>query len=251
MSGEHLRRTRVDLQYRKGVTMTALDWRTVFPRNERQIYEAAGFCEPQEFGRSPALLIIDVVVSFTGRANTDIFDSIKEYRTSCGAAGVEAVNRIAELLEAAREHGVPVVYTKGNVADKYHSGDSVKGTKPEEVSHIYGAPIVPTIEPRDTEYVVEKAKASAFFGTPLATYLHRSGIDTLLVCGTSTSGCVRASVVDAFSHGYRVFLVEECVFDRSPLSHAVNLFEMNAKYASVVHCDQALGYIESCQEALA
>jgi nicotinamidase-related amidase len=228
-----------------------LDWRTVFPERERQIYEAAGFCEPQEFGRSPAVLIIDVVASFAGPADTDIFDSIKEYRTSCGDAGVEAVKRIEGLLEAARAHGVLVVYTKGNVVDKYHSGDSVKGTKPEEISHLYGAPIVPAIAPRETEYVVEKAKASAFFGTPLATYLHRNEIDTLLVCGTSTSGCVRASVIDAFSHGYRVFLVEECVFDRSPLSHAVNLYEMNAKYASVLHYEQALGYVESCQGAIA
>jgi nicotinamidase-related amidase len=231
--------------------MAALDWRTVFPERERQIYEAAGFCEPEEFGSSPALLIIDVVASFAGPAEIDIFDSIKEYRTSCGDAGIEPVKRIAELLEAARERGVPIVYTKGNVVDKYHSGDSVKGTRPEEVSHIYGAPIVPAIAPRANEYVVEKAKASAFFGTPLATYLHRSGIDTLLVCGTSTSGCVRASVVDAFSHGYRVFLIEECVFDRSPLSQAVNLYEMNAKYASVVHHDHALAYIESCQAVVA
>jgi nicotinamidase-related amidase len=231
--------------------MSPPDWRTVFPEKERQIYEAAGFGEPQEFGRSPALLIIDVVGSFAGPANTDIFDSIKQYRTSCGDAGVEAIERIAGLLEAAREHGVPVVYTKGNVVDKYHSGDSVKGTKPEEVSHIYGAPIVGPIAPRETEYVVEKAKASAFFGTPLSTYLHRNGVDTLLVCGTSTSGCVRASVVDAFSHGYRVFIVEEGVFDRSPLSHAVNLYEMNAKYASVVPYDRVLGYVESYQGAVA
>ena len=132
------------------VIMASLDWRTVFPEKERQIYEAAGFCEPEEFGLSPALLIIDVVASFAGPADTDIFDSIKEYRTSCGDAGIEPVTRIAELLEAAREHGVPVIYTKGNVVDKYHSGDSVKGTKPDEISHIYGAPIVSAITPRAT-----------------------------------------------------------------------------------------------------
>ncbi len=231
--------------------MSPPNWRTVFPERERQIYEAAGFCEPQDFGRSPALLIIDVVASFAGSEDKDIFESIKEYRTSCGDAGVVAVSRIEGLLAAAREHGVPVVYTKGNVVDKYYSGDSVKGTKPDEVSHIYGAAIVGAIAPRETEYVVEKAKASAFFGTPLSTYLHRTGVDTLLVCGTSTSGCVRASVVDAFSHGYRVFLVEECVFDRSPLSHAVNLYEMNAKYASVVTYDRALDYVETCEVAVA
>ncbi len=223
--------------------MSEVHWRTVFPEKDRQIYGAAGFGEALEFGRSPALLVIDVVASFAAPAGSDIFESIKEYRTSCGDAGVEPVRHIAQLLDEARGHGVPVVYTKGNVVDKFHSGDSVKGTKPEDVDHIYGAPILPEIAPRETEYVVEKAKASAFFGTPLGSYLQRNGIDTLLVCGTSTSGCVRASVVDAFSHGYRVFVVEECVFDRSELSNSVNLFEMNAKYASVVSFEAASEYL--------
>jgi maleamate amidohydrolase len=231
--------------------MPEMDWRTVFPEKDRQIYEAAGFGEALEFGRSPAILVIDVVGSFAGPPGSDIFDSIKEYRTSCGDAGVEAVQHIARLLDVARGHGVPVVYTKGNVVDKYHSGDSVKGTRPEEVEHIYGAPIVPEITPRETEYVVEKAKASAFFGTPLTSYFQRHGVDTLLVCGTSTSGCVRASVVDAFSYGYQVFIVEECVFDRAELSHAVNLYEMSQKYASVIPYEAAAGYVASCQGALA
>jgi maleamate amidohydrolase len=230
--------------------MATQDWRTVFPEQERQIYEAARFGEPLEFGRSPAVLVIDVVGSFAAPAGADIFDSIKEYRTSCGDAGVEAIEHIARLLEVARGHGVPVTYCKGSVVDKYHSGDSVKGTRPEEVERIYGAPIVPAIAPLETEYVVEKAKASAFFGTPLTSYFQRNGIDTLLVCGTSTSGCVRASVIDAFSHGYRVFVIEDCVFDRSPLSHAVNLFEMNAKYASVIPFEEAVGYVESRQAAV-
>ena len=110
---------------------------------------------------------------------------------------------------------------------------------------------MPEIAPLETEYVVEKAKASAFFGTPLTSYFQRHGIDTLIVCGTSTSGCVRASVIEAFSHGYRVFLVEECVFDRSELSHAVNLYEMNAKYASVIPYEAAADYVATAQGALA
>lgn len=225
------------------MNMAELHWRTVMPEKDRQIYEAAGFGEALEFGRSPAVMIIDVVGSFAAPAGSDIFESIKEYRTSCGENGVQAIEHMARLLDVARGNDVPVVYTKGNVVDKYYSGDSVKGTKPEDVDHIYGAPIVPAIAPRETEYVVEKAKASAFFGTPLSSYLQREGIDTLLVCGTSTSGCVRASVVDAFSHGYKVFVIEECVFDRSDMSHAVNLFEMNAKYASVISFEQALDYV--------
>ncbi len=91
--------------------------------------------------------------------------------------------------------------------------------------------------------MIVKAKPSAFFGTPLPIYLRTLGVDTLLVCGTSTSGCVRATVVDGFSHGYHVFVVEDGCFDRSEFSHRVNLFEMNAKYADVITLDEALGYL--------
>ena len=221
----------------------APDWRTVFPEDERRIYEAARFGGLLEPGNRPAVMVIDVVDSFAGRAGEDIIDAIGEYRTSCGTAGEAAIGAIADLLELAREVGVPVVYTKGSVVDKFHAGDSVKGTLPDEVERIYGAPIVSRIAPLESEYVLEKTKASAFFGTPMTAFLQRHGVDTLLVCGTSTSGCVRASVVDAFSHGYKVWVVEDCVFDRAPTSHAVNLYEMNQKYASVVTLDEASHYL--------
>jgi maleamate amidohydrolase len=99
------------------------------------------------------------------------------------------------------------------------------------------------IRPRDGEFVVRKARASAFFGTHLITYLVRKNIDCLLVTGTSTCGCVRGTVLDGYSFGYPVFLVEECVFDRSRTSHLVNLLEMNAKYASVIQLAEALDYV--------
>jgi hypothetical protein len=91
--------------------------------------------------------------------------------------------------------------------------------------------------------VVRKARASAFFGTHLITYLVRKNIDCLLVTGTSTCGCVRGTVLDGYSYGYPVFAVEECIFDRSRTSHLVNLFEMNAKYASVIPLKEALDYV--------
>ncbi|GJF06279.1 MULTISPECIES: isochorismatase family protein [Pseudonocardia] len=224
------------------------DWRTVFPENERRIYEAARFGGLLEPGRRPAVMVIDVVESFAGRPGEDILDAIGEYRTSCGPAGEGAIEAIGTLLDTARATGVPVVYTKGSVVDKFHSGDSVKGTRPEEVASVYGAPIVSRIAPLESEYVLEKTKASAFFGTPMTSFLQRHGVDTLLVCGTSTSGCVRASVVDGFSHGYRVWVVEDCVFDRAPTSHAVNLYEMNQKYASVVTLDDACRYLHQVQK---
>jgi len=99
------------------------------------------------------------------------------------------------------------------------------------------------IKPNDDELIVRKARASAFFGTHLITYLVRKNIDCLLVTGTSTCGCVRGTVLDGYSYGYPVFPVEECIFDRSRTSHLVNLFEMNAKYASVIQLSEALDYV--------
>jgi nicotinamidase-related amidase len=227
----------------------ALDWRTVFPEEDRRIYEAARFGGALEFGERPAILVIDVVESFAGRKGRDIFDSIDEYRTSCGDAGDTAIDTIAELLRIGRDGGIPIAYTKGNVTNKFHAGDSVKGTEPDEVASIYGAPIVADIAPLPTEYVLEKTKASAFFGTPLTSFLQRNRVDTLLIAGTSTSGCVRSSVIDAFSHGYQVFVLEDCVFDRSAFSNAVNLYEMNQKYASVIGIDTAREYLENLAEA--
>ena len=89
--------------------------------------------------------------------------------------------------------------------------------------------------------MIKKTKASAFFGTPLREVLHDLNVDSLFVCGTTTSGCVRATIVDAFSHGLKCFLVEEGTFDRFELSHLVNLWDINAKYADVITVDEAVG----------
>ncbi|GMA62762.1 isochorismatase family protein [Alicyclobacillus fastidiosus] len=94
------------------------------------------------------------------------------------------------------------------------------------------------IRPSDGEYVLEKTKASAFFETPLQSYLVREGVDTVVVCGVSTSGCVRASAVDAHSHGYATFVIEDCCFDRSYFAHCTNLFDLNAKYAHVLSLEE-------------
>jgi len=218
-------------------------WQTVFPEFDRAIYAKARFAAQQEFGQRPALLIIDVVESFTGTRPQSVLDAVDEYRTSCGDRSWEALEHIHTLLDACRSAGVPVVYTKGDPVDKYFCGDSAKGTRPEEIERIFGAPIAARIAPLAHEYVLQKTKASAFFASPLAPYFQKLGVDTLLVCGTSTSGCVRASVVDAFSHNFKVFVVEEGCFDRSPFSHLVNLFEMNQKYADVITLEEAFGYV--------
>jgi nicotinamidase-related amidase len=99
------------------------------------------------------------------------------------------------------------------------------------------------IEPLPNEYICQKSKGSAFFGTPLASYLTRNGIDCVLISGCVTSGCVRATTIDAWDSGFTTFVVEEAVFDRSRHSHLTSLFELNAKYATVITLEEAKGYL--------
>ncbi len=98
--------------------------------------------------------------------------------------------------------------------------------------------IYEAFKPEPGDLIIYKERASGFFGTPIVAHLTRMGIDSLIVCGESTSGCVRASVVDAYSYGFHVVVVEECCFDRSLLSHKVNLFDLHHKYADVMHLDE-------------
>ncbi len=94
-----------------------------------------------------------------------------------------------------------------------------------------------------SDVVITKQRASVFFGTPLTAHLTQLGVQTLIICGESTSGCVRATAVDAYSHGYHVVLVEECCYDRSILSHKVNLFDMHHKYCDVMHVDEVVSHL--------
>jgi nicotinamidase-related amidase len=105
--------------------------------------------------------------------------------------------------------------------------------------------IRPEFKPQPQDVVITKQRASVFFGTPLVAHLTQLGVQTLIVCGESTSGCVRATAVDAYSHGYHVVLVEECCFDRSILSHKINLFDMHHKYCDVMHVGDVVAHLDA------
>jgi nicotinamidase-related amidase len=125
---------------------------------------------------------------------------------------------------------------------KNKSLDQWRGTSQEnnlKANDVHGL-----IDPKPGEVSITKKKPSAFFGTPLSQYLITLGVDQLLCCGTTTSGCVRATVIDAFSSGYRVAVIEDCTFDRGQASHAVNLFDMDQKYSNVMSSPRIIEYIE-------
>jgi maleamate amidohydrolase len=229
-------------------------WEELFSSEDREVYGAyqAALAErrpPVE--RRPALLVVDVTRAFCGRPEQSLQESVREWPTSCGPTAWEAMPHLQRLLAAARAAGRPVVYTTAQPGVHTYYGGVVKlkrgGGTP--VTARPGAVDIPAeIAPQPDELVLQKPKASAFFDTPLVAYLLRQGVDSLLVCGTTTSGCVRATVVDGFSHGFPVYLAEEATFDRSRLSHGVSLYELNTKYADVVSVDVSIQWLTACAE---
>lgn len=208
-------------------------WNAVVPAEDMSIYQNAGFGTATEFGARPCLLIVDVVESFLG-PRPGAAASESDFM-ACGPYGWERLPNIVRLADAARAAHIPVVFVKGNLMAKRFCGGSVKASAAPARSALLHAKGFPAeLQPRDDEFVLEKARPSAFFGTPLVTYLNRLSIDTLLIAGTTTSGCIRATVIDGAAYDYKVFVVEDACFDRSAFSHAVNTFEMHQKYAEVI-----------------
>jgi nicotinamidase-related amidase len=220
------------------------DWEKYLPEEDRKIYEKAGYSKKQPFGKNPALIVIDVVMSFTGTKPMPVLQAIEEFPTSCGQNAWDALPKIKELLEASRAAGIRVVFIKGNPMDKFFAGDTTKGVMTRDATFSkYDHPIHPMVAPRSDEYVVQKSKGSAFFGTVLSSFLVRNGIDSVLISGCVTSGCVRATTIDAWNHGFVPCVVEEAVFDRSLHSHLTSLFELNAKYSTVVTLEETKAYL--------
>ena len=222
-------------------------WNKFLTERDKAVFGTSGYGARQGFGKRPALLIIDVNYAFCGDRPEPILESIKRWRNSCGEDAWDALPVLAKLIETARDREVPVIYTTGvRRADNWDNGSwSWKNSRAEEnkvrlTNHDQNE-IMPQIAPGPRDIVVPKHKPSAFFGTNLMSFLQLLQCDSLLVTGTTTSGCVRASVLDAFSNNIRCTLVEEGCFDRSQASHAINLCDMNAKYADIVKSDEALG----------
>jgi maleamate amidohydrolase len=227
-------------------------WDGIISEEEQRAYAAAGFGRPSGIGRRPALLIIDVQYRTVGMTPKPFWESIREFPTSCGEAGWAAVRSIVPLLAEFRANGWPVLYP--HVAPKNRATDG--GRLAQKVPAIMDIPekgyeFVAEIAPREGDVLIPKKHPSAFFATPLASHLIDLGADTLVVTGCTTSGCVRCSVVDAFSYNFRVVVPWDCVYDRSPTSHAVNLFDMASKYADVIPAEAVIEMLHplACADA--
>jgi maleamate amidohydrolase len=196
----------------------------------------AGFHGRAGFGKRPVLIVVDVNVGFTDPDSPLVCDLD------------QVVAAIVRLLSEARSAGTPVVYT------------TVSYSEPDRrtaAAFIEKIPALMTLEagsrwveidsriaPRPDEPVLNKLFASAFFGTTLTAFLAAEGCDSLIVTGASTSGCIRATVVDAIQHGYRVVVPREAVGDRNPAAHEANLYDIDAKYGDVVSVEEVISHLE-------
>jgi maleamate amidohydrolase len=223
-------------------------WRDIIPRETLELY--AGYERKLLVGPSPALVAIDLYESAYQGGNKPMSELAKTYPGSCGANAWAAIEPTKRLFAAARAAGIPIFYSTGDTRPESHPGQvNVSATKRRSKAMRDPAmyAIRPEFKPQPGDVVITKQRASAFFGTPLVAHLNQLGIRSVIMCGESTSGCVRASAVDAYSWGYHVTLVEECCFDRSDISHKVNLFDMHHKYCDVMHLDEVVSHLESAR----
>ena len=187
------------------------------------------------FGRNPAVVVIDFTLAYTTPGSPFFAEGV-----------VRAVADTVPLLQAARAAGIPVIHTKVMYHPSGADGGWFVRKVPALRKLVPGEPLAeidPKVAPLPEEVVIVKQYPSPFFGTPLAPMLATLGVDTLILAGCSTSGCVRAGALDGVQHGYRVIVPRECVGDRHDGPHDANLFDINAKYGDVVGRDEVIQYL--------
>jgi len=231
-------------------------WDDVLGDVDRAVFDAAGWGRRAGYGARPAIMVIDVNYNFCGDRAEPILESIERWRYSCGevawTSGIPAIQRI---LEVARRKRLPVIYTTNpRREDGFDLGIwSLKSHRADDNVDVMGHrgnDIVDEVAPEPGDLFIEKRKPSAFFGTPLMSHLNMLNADSLIVTGTTTSGCVRATAVDALSYDIRVTIPHEAAFDRSVLSHKVSLMDLHMKYVDVTDTDDVVGHLEDLEAGL-
>ena len=224
-------------------------WDDVISEEEQRAYGAAGFGRPSGLGTRPALLVIDVQYRTVGSVRAPFWEAIKEFPTACGEVGWRAVDAMVPLVQLFREKGWPILYP--HVAPKIANEG---GRLAEKVPAIMGVAakgyeFVAEVAPRAGDVLLPKKHPSAFFGTALCSHLIDLAVDTVVVTGCTTSGCVRGTVVDAFSLNFKVAVPFDCVYDRGATSHKVNLFDMSQKYADVMPVTDLIARLKTPRDA--
>ncbi len=212
-------------------------WEDLIPESNMKPFEKGGMGGISGFGKRPAILVVDMTYAF-----------VDERYPLGSSTSLGAVKAIKHLLEVARPRGVPIIYTTPipflRAVDKgrWKTADEPIMLSPEAHQ------VWPEIAPAPEDVVIAKGKPSAFFGTDLVSRLNFFGVDTTIITGMVTSGCVRATAVDAFSYNYYVIIPEECVADRGQVSHKVSLFDIHMKYGDVLPLSQVEEYLRNLRQ---
>ena len=213
-------------------------WVDVIPPEDITTYET--YARETYIGGSPALLAIDLYnLVYKGGARPP-HELDAKVPNSCGIHAHNAIKPTQKLFAAARAAQIPVFYVTAQYSP--HRVQSTRRVRLPMSEH--DCEIHDSFTPLPEDTVFRKERPSAFFGTPLVAHLNQRRIDILIVCGESTSGCVRASTLEAHMYGFHVSIVEECVFDRSEIVHKVNLFDMHHKYADVMKLDEVAAHLQ-------
>lgn len=194
------------------------------------------------FGAAPALILVDFVQAYFDEGSA-LFADVDE-----------ALRSALRIRDAARKAGVPIIYTNVSYRKDGRDGGVFFRKVPALEAFVCGNPLggwPQGLQPGDDELVITKQYPSAFFGTSLASTLHTSGVDTLIITGVTTSGCIRATCVDTMSHGFIPIVVSDACGDRHDAPHEANLFDMNAKYADVIGESDTIKYLKSLKSGQA
>jgi len=229
--------------------MTGFGWDAWLDDTDREVIRRGGYGERRGLGRSPALMLIDCQYNYFG-LDRPILEQPDAYPAGIGEAAWAGVERLASLAETAREAGRPVVYTRQVQYEGAHDHFAAK-TGRDPAHGLAGSPgirIVEPLSPAPGDLVIDKTTSDSFFGTPLIAHLIRLRVDTLIIAGASTSGCVRSAALGAAGRQFRVGVVHDCVFDRIRLSHWTALLDMWMKFADLLSSDEVVSYLGSGEE---
>ena len=221
-------------------------WEDILTDTDRAVIKKAGYGWPRGLGIAPALMIVDPQYNYCGEKKP-ILEQLSASASVFLAATCPAVENVQRILFSSRSASLPIIYTRHIQKDLYFDGFAAKTDRDQQnyLDGSQGTAIISELEPRAGELVVDKSYASAFYGTPLLSYLIKLGVDTLLVTGGTTSGCVRSLCVDAISRNFNVAVLEDALHDRISASHKAGLLDLWMKYCDVILTKTAMDYVET------
>jgi maleamate amidohydrolase len=216
-------------------------WDRFLTAQDRMLLERTTWAKSAAFGLGarPAIVVVDMYYAALGLPRKPLLEAIADWPAACGQPGWEAVDRTGPLLELARSLDVPIFYLTGLAGNPnpWNRKQRVTLQPARSADSVDRLEIVDELAPQLGDIVLEKCTPSGFASTGLDILLTERGIDTVLVCGEATSGCVRATGVDACVLGYAVGVIGDCCFDRIEASHWMSLFDLDQKYADVLEAD--------------